>query len=166
MPDHFSETLNDLLVNTYRTVLKVEEQMIKSMNGIDLSINELHMLESIGTSEEGATISDIARVMDITLPSVTVAIKKLEKKGYIQKVKSEEDGRVVRVTLTRLGRKIDAMHRYFHEQMIRSIAKQIPEDEKEILLKAMLNLNGFFKQRLSYIKSRKETETPINEKEL
>jgi DNA-binding MarR family transcriptional regulator len=166
MPDHFSETLNELLVNTYRTVLKVEEQMIKSMNGIDLSINELHMLESIGTSEGGATISDIARVIDITLPSVTVAIKKLEKKGYIQKVKSEEDGRVVRVTLTRLGRKIDSMHRYFHEQMIRNVAKEIPEDEKEILLKAMLNLNGFFKQRLNYIKSRKETETTVNEKEL
>lgn len=167
MRDHFSEMLNELLVSTYRTVLKVEEQMIKNMNEIDLSINELHMLESIGTGEEGATISDIARVMDITLPSVTVAIKKLEKKGYIQKVKSEEDGRIVRVVLTRLGRKIDAIHRYFHEQMIRSVAKEITEDEKEVLLKAMVNLNGFFKQRLSVITNKKPNAMQnSNEKEL
>lgn len=166
MLDHFSATLNDLLVNTYRTVLKVEEQMIKNMNGIDLSINELHMLEFIGNSDdEGVTISDIARVMDITLPSVTVAIKKLEKKGYIQKVKSKEDGRIVNVVLTRIGEKIDKMHRYFHEQMIRNVAKEIPEDEKEVLLKAMVNLDGFFKQRLHLIKNKKLSATLKNEKE-
>jgi DNA-binding MarR family transcriptional regulator len=78
----FFEALNNLLVDTYRSVLKVEEMMIRSMNGVDLSINELHMLEFIGKNkEEGQTISAIARVMDITLPSATVAINKLEKRA-------------------------------------------------------------------------------------
>ncbi|OQB25111.1 MAG: HTH-type transcriptional regulator Hpr [Firmicutes bacterium ADurb.Bin182] len=166
MRDSFSVTLNELLVNTYRTVLRVEEQMIKNMNGIDLSINELHMLEFIGNSEEGATISDIARVMDITLPSVTVAIKKLEKKGYIQKIKCKDDGRIVHVILTRTGKKIDAMHRYFHEQMIRNISKEIREDEKELLLKAMVNLNEFFKKKLAAMKSGRTTVPKNNEKDL
>ena len=104
MLDAFSEALNNLLVDTYRSVLKVEEQMIKTMQGVDLNINELHMLESIGKSkEEGLTISNIAHIMDITLPSVTVAINKLEKKGYIQKRRSNEDGRIVHVVLTKAG---------------------------------------------------------------
>ena len=157
MLDEYSSKLNNLLVNTYRSVLKVEELMIKSVNSIDLSISELHMVECIGQQkQEGKTISDIAQELDITLPSVTVAVKKLTKKGYVRKEKSSEDGRVVRVVLTKLGKRADALHRYFHEQMIRNVMKAIPEEEKDTLVSAMAGLDNFFQKTLDDMKKKQQ----------
>ena len=146
--DKFANELNELLVETFQSVLKVEEQMLKSASNINLTISELHLLESVGKSDEkGKTISDIAEDLDITLPSVTIAINKLVKKGYVEKVRCENDGRVVYVTLTKLGHKVDSAHQYFHRQMVRQVTKELSEDEKLVMLKGITALNGFFKKK-------------------
>lgn len=118
----FEEQLNEVIVDTYRSILRVEENILKRSDQTDLSISEIHMLEAVGKGEDRRrTISELAEVLNITLPSVTVAINKLMKKGYVEKVRGEEDGRIVYVSLTRQGRRIDSAHRYFHESMVRSI---------------------------------------------
>lgn len=153
--DLFSEQLNDILVDTFRTILKVEEQLIKSSGKIDLSISELHLIESVGKNKEkGKTISDIADDLNITLPSVTVAINKLVRKGYVQKVKCENDGRVVYVSLTKLGKKMDAVHQYFHITMVRSVSKDLLEEEKNAMLKGIVKLNDFFKKKLDLMEAK------------
>ncbi|HHW89328.1 MAG TPA: MarR family transcriptional regulator, partial [Clostridiales bacterium] len=98
--------------------------------------------------EKGVTISDIAQDLDITLPSVTVAINKLQRKGYVQKIKISEDGRKVNVVLTKLGKKVDAVHKYFHEQMTKDISKEFSKEEKSILLKGISKLNDFFNSKI------------------
>lgn len=140
----FDKELNTILVDTFKSILKVEEAALKRKELADLSINETHLLEAIGKSNEGRTISDIAGELMITLPSVTVAINKLQQKGYVEKVKSPRDGRVVYVKLTRLGKKVDSVHRYFHEQMIRTISRQLDDEEKKVLYKGVKALNEFF----------------------
>ena len=82
----FEHKLNELLVDTYRQISKIEEQAIHQTGRTDLSINELHLLEAVGKgSEKGRTISDLAQEQGITLPSVTAAVNKLAKKGYVEK---------------------------------------------------------------------------------
>lgn len=149
--DTFSEELNNILVDTFRSILKVEEQLIKSTGKIDLSISELHLVESVGKNiEKGRTISDIADDLDITLPSVTVAINKLVKKGYVQKEKCLNDGRVVYVSLTDQGKRINAVHQYFHIRMVRAVTKDLSEDEKSIMLNGIIKLDNFFKNKLEH----------------
>ena len=147
MTDKFDTELNTVLVDTFKSILKVEETSLKNKGLKDLSISEMHMLELVGKNKEGQTISQIAEGLKITLPSVTIAINKLEKKGYVQKVKNSLDGRKVFIVLTRLGKKIDSVHRYFHEQMIRSISKDLTKGEKEIFLKGLKGINDFFKEK-------------------
>lgn len=147
--DRFSADLNDLLMDTYQYVLKVEECALKSTGQVDLSISELHLIECVGKKgAKGLTISDIAQEQSITLPSVTIAINKLAKKGYVQKVKCQKDGRVVYVTLTRLGSKMYAVHRYFHEQMMRRVSADMPEEERQALLKGIGRINHFFREKI------------------
>lgn len=140
------QEINHLLVEIFRNILTVEEQTLRTTQ-LDLSIGELHILETIGQhcrkEEVGCSISQIAQDQEITLPSVTVAVKKLEKKGFVQKVRSAEDARVVRVTLTRTGRRADAAHRYFHEQMVRSLLREVSEEQAPMLRDALRNLNQF-----------------------
>ena len=44
--DEFSQELNRLLVSTYRDVGKLEEGMLHSVSGMEVSITELHLLEA------------------------------------------------------------------------------------------------------------------------
>lgn len=145
----FEEQLNEVIVDTYRSILRVEENILKRSDKTDLSISEIHMLEAVGKGKDRRrTISELAEVLNITLPSVTVAINKLMKKGYVEKVRGEEDGRIVYVSLTRQGRRIDAAHRYFHESMVRSIIRDMTESELQALYKGVMKLDTFLKEQL------------------
>ena len=99
--DPYLATLNELFTTTYRSVLKVEEVMLRHLSNGSLTLSEMHMLECIGKRAGDAAITDIAQELDVTPPSVTMAVKRLEKKGFLTKARSEEDGRRVRVRLNR-----------------------------------------------------------------
>ena len=145
----FEEQLNEVIVDTYRSILRVEENILKRSDQTDLSISEIHMLEAVGKGKDRRrTTSELAEVLNITLPSVTVAINKLMKKGYVEKVRGEEDGRIVYVSLTRQGRRIDSAHRYFHESMVRSIIRDMTESEMQALYKGVMKLDTFLKEQL------------------
>ena len=145
----FEEQLNEVIVDTYRSILRVEENILKRSDQTDLSISEIHMLEAVGKGKDRRrTISELAEVLNITLPSVTVAINKLMKKGYVEKVRGEEDGRIVYVSLTRQGRRIDSAHRYFHESMVRSIIRDMTESEMQAVYKGVMKLDAFLKEQL------------------
>lgn len=146
--DPFSAQLNEMLVSTYRSVLAIEEAMLSSISGDSLSISEMHMIEAIGDAgPDGRMITDIAQALDISPPSVTMMVKRLEKKGFVVKARCEKDGRRIYVRLTELGRRADISHRYFHRQMVRTVGRSIPEEEKAALLHGLTALNEFFQKR-------------------
>ena len=96
--DAFQRELNALMVETYRSILKVEEGMLRQQSQMDLSIGEMHMIEAIAKEKEkGRTITDIAQDQSLSLPTVTVAINKLARKGYVEKNRVDKVGRVVYV---------------------------------------------------------------------
>ena len=147
----FEKELNDLLVQTYRSIGLMEEQMVCTSKHMNLSINEIHLLEAVGDvgeRQDGLTISEISEKMGISLPSVTAAINKLVKKGYVEKNRSQIDGRVVHVTLTKIGQKANTAHRYFHIRMVRSIVQDLTQEEQAAMLKGMRKLNLFFAQKI------------------
>jgi len=159
--ESFSSQLNELLVETFNNILKFEEDLIKHSANIDLSINEMHIIENVGKSDNnGKTISDLAQAQKITLPSMTIAINKLVKKGYVVKEKSSVDGRVVYVRLMDKGLRIDKIHHYFHMKMVKDISKKMSDDEKIVLIHGMEKLNGFFTKKLSGLSEKNETTAP------
>ncbi len=145
--DKFDSELNSILVEVYHNILHLEEQALKKANGISLSISEMHLLEAVGKGDEnGRSISEIADDLNITRPSATIAVNKLEKKGYLEKLNCKDDGRVVRVHLTREGKVVDRYHQYYHKNMVREISSDFTEEEKTYLLKAIYKLNDYFKK--------------------
>ncbi|HPF87900.1 MAG TPA: MarR family transcriptional regulator [Candidatus Limiplasma sp.] len=157
--DAFDRELNQLLVMAYRKINKLEEGILHSVSGMDLSISEMHLLEAIGEKKgEGVPLYELAQRMELSAPTVTVAINKLTKKGFVVKCKSEKDRRSVIVELTRLGKKMDAAHRYFHEKMVRDINKLLTPDEREGMLKGMTELNQFFQAALDDMEEKKQQQ--------
>lgn len=147
--DAFASALNDLLVNTFHSILKLEEQSLRRLNGTRLSLNELHLLEVVAKGRDaGRSITDIARELDITLPSVTTAVNKLEKKGFVSKRRSEDDKRLVMVELSQEGRRAEASHRFFHRHMVHSATEGMSKEERSALLKGLEKLHAFFRDQM------------------
>ncbi|HOV68735.1 MAG TPA: MarR family transcriptional regulator [Clostridia bacterium] len=139
--------LNKMLVETYRNIVKVEEQMMDRHKKLQLSIGEVHMIEAIG-SANGRTITEIANELDITLPTVTITVARLEKKGFVQRKRISDDRRLVHVFLTETGEKVNRIHRSFHRKMIDSLVQGFTEEEERIMLTGLKRLNEYFKLRV------------------
>ena len=111
-----------------------------------MTTNEMHVIEAIGLGE-GKTMSTVAKALNVTLGTLTISVNSLVKKGYVDRVRSEKDRRVVLVSLTKSGIHAYKHHEKFHEEMIQSILQNLETDEQEVLHKALNKLNCFFKQQ-------------------
>jgi len=147
--DEFTNALNNILVEVYHNILRFEELSLQKGNRINLSISEMHLIENVGKAQEtGISISQLAKELNITRPSATVAVNKLEKKGYLCKMDCQEDGRVVRVFLTYEGKKIDSYHKYYHKNMVKEISEKFSSEEKSCLLRGIYVLNNYFRNSI------------------
>jgi len=145
--DNFEKSLNHLFVSTFNLILKYEEKSIKTALNIPVTITEAHMIDAIGKQNgDKNSISNIASLLNIALPTATVALKKLESKGIIKKIPCEKDARRMIITLTEMGKKIEKAHHVFHTKMVRAISKQFADAEKEIILRVITLLMEFFKE--------------------
>lgn len=143
----FAADLNELLVEIYRNIEILEESELKKSR-LNLSISEIHLIELIAKAGGGMTVSEIAERLKVTRPSVTVAVNKLVQKGYCEKRRREDDGRVVAVALTKAGRKVEAFHARCHRSMIREISDDLTENEKAELLRTMSRINTYFRTKI------------------
>lgn len=141
--DEAHRKLNDLLVDTFNAILKVEEQSLRQATGGGVTVTEMHALDAIGLTQE-RTVSELAQKSRVTVSTMTISLKRLERKGLVRRVRDARDLRVVRVQLTDKGRAIAEAHQRFHRQMVAAVVQELPASDMSILLQAMENLSRFF----------------------
>ena len=152
--DSYSEFLSELLERTYYSVIQIEEHMVKGAKSLNLSIGEIHLIEAVAKGqEEGKTISELSEMKSISLPSVTLAINKLVNKGYVIKTKCLQDGRVVNVTLTKRGKKVNNVHQHFHKLMIASVTDALSQEELDAMVKGIVKLNEFLEKKAEKVEN-------------
>ena len=136
--------INDLLVAIYEDVIHIEEDSLKKGAFSDLSITEIHTIEAVGLYGS-KTMSEIASALDITMGTLTIAVDKLIKKGYMERTRSAADRRIVNVSLTRRGKLAYRIHEKFHMDMVKAITDDFTPEEEEVLLVALGKLNKHLK---------------------
>ena len=147
--DDFEKSLNTVLVDTFNLILKYEDFSLKKTTKAPITITEAHIIEVIGAQENmETTVSEIATLLGISMPTATVAIQKLESKGFVEKSPCAKDGRRIIITLTDKGRKIERAHRLFHARMVRDISSQFHGAEKDVLFLALTKLSEYFKRKI------------------
>lgn len=139
-------TLNELLVKLFNDILRIEEQSLKGDEFNDLSITEIHVIEAIGLAEE-RNMSAVARDLDITIGTLTIAINNLLRKGYVNRSRSDEDRRIVLISLTEKGQEAYWHHSQFHDEMIKTTISKLSDEEMKVLISALENINGYFKEK-------------------
>lgn len=136
--------LNEILVKLFRNINAIEEHAVRSGEYKNITTNDMHVIEAIGLSE-AKNMSTVAKALAVTTGTLTISVNSLVKKGFVDRVRSEEDRRVVLISLTEQGKKAFRQHQKFHEDMINAAVARLNEDEKVILQKALTDLNLFFR---------------------
>ena len=139
------ETINDYLVSVFNDILTIEESELKKSQFNDLSITEMHTIEAVGMYKK-KTSTEVAKELSITVGTLTVAINNLVKKDYVERVRSEDDRRVVKLGLTKKGKLLFRVHQHFHREMVKRILNEMDKAEEKALLKALKNLHDFLKE--------------------
>lgn len=139
------ERINDLLVEVFNDILVIEESELRKSRFNDLTITEMHTLEAIGMYRKKTT-SEVAKELSITVGTLTTAVNRLVKKDYVERIRSEDDRRVVKLSLTKKGKLLYRVHQRFHRQMIEAILVDMEKDEAAALLKALGNLHHFLQE--------------------
>lgn len=138
--------INDILVNLFNVVLKLEEKAIKESTQRDLSITELHTLVAVGEGKS-KTMSQVAASLKISVSTLTAAVSKLVKKGYLDRFRIPEDRRIVKIRLTESGVEAVREHEAFHMAMISEAISQIPQDQIPKFIESIDNINEYLIRR-------------------
>ncbi|EXJ24175.1 Transcriptional regulator of fatty acid biosynthesis FabT [Alkalibacterium sp. AK22] len=137
--------INGYLVSIFNDVLMIEERTLQRSQFKDVSIKEMHTIDAIGMYQEHTT-SEVAKKLGITVGTLTVSVNNLVRKGYVERVRSETDRRVVKLALARKGRLLYRLHDKFHRDMVRETLKEMSEEEAEVLMQGLFNLHGFLER--------------------
>ena len=142
--ENVKETLNELLVDLFNHILVLEEKNLQD-RGISLSMTEVHTLENIQKSKS-KTMSDVARLQLITQGTLTVAVNRLQKKGYVSRLQDDQDKRIIRLSLTAKALDVLAIHDKFHEEMIDSFISDLKIDQDFALITSLRRIMEYFRQ--------------------
>lgn len=138
-------TINEVLVKLFHEIMDIEEKAIITDEFKDISNNDMHIIEAIG-NQEPKNMSTVAKALSVTVGTLTIAINNLVKKGYVNRARSEQDRRVVLISLSVKGKRAFDHHRKFHDQMIQATLAGMNEEQTKILVKALKNLSRFFRE--------------------
>lgn len=92
--------LTDNLEKIERFAAKIWRVHSKEDPIAQLSFNEYDYLKVIQFASEPMRLTDLAQEMEVTKPSVTNMVQRLERKGLVQRKTCVEDARSKRVALT------------------------------------------------------------------
>lgn len=140
------KALNTLLVKLFRDIMHIEEEALITGEFTDITVNDMHVIEAIGAGEPKPS-SVVAKALSVTMGTLTKSIDRLTRNQYVLRERSEEDKRLVLLSLTEKGLRADAHHQKFHKEMIQAAMAQFDEKETRILLESLGGLADYFSQQ-------------------
>ena len=114
---------------------------------VDLTMSQLKILFVLHSSiapggEHGLRVSEVARLLGVTLPTVTAVMDKLVERGLVRRDEDPDDRRQTLCRLTTAGQetidRLMAGHRAYTEALLGYLA----EDELDVILQGMRLLIG------------------------
>lgn len=138
-----NKTLNTLLVTLFRSIMNIEQDALISGEFTDITMNDMHVIEAIECGEPRPS-SVVAKKLSVTMGTLTKSVDRLSRTGYVLRERSEEDKRLVLLSLTEKGKRAYAHHMKFHEEMIQAAMGQFNKQEAGILIHSLQGLVDYF----------------------
>ena len=85
-------------------------------------------------SVEPTPVSELAEHMGVTVSTMSIAIDRLVRHGYVTRERAESDGRVRHVTLTAAGERLRAAQKVLEPELVRALLGRLsPADRRDAL---------------------------------
>jgi DNA-binding MarR family transcriptional regulator len=98
-----------------------------------LTASQLGLLLSL-SEHPGCRVQDTAERLDLTAPTISIGVRRLEKMGLVQRDEDPDDQRAVCLYLSPQGRKIASKARSLRAAKLETILGVLTVDEQESLL--------------------------------
>jgi len=115
---------------------KILSETIDLSDFDDLTRQQLRYLQVI-VKLKNPTLTELARELGLTRPTVSVLVDKLSEKGYVQRVHSDEDRRVMHLHVEYKGKKIQTLRETAHQRLAEKISAGLSETETATLTKLL-----------------------------
>ena len=125
----FSGSVNRLLQSYPKIYLACHTGHVRrDERGRSLSAHLAGILDHLHRAD-ALTLSDLARHLDVTESTISIQIRKLEREGYVQRVRDRHDGRRVRLHLTAAGLRVKQQNSVLDPDLARSMMSLLsPKD--------------------------------------
>ena len=123
------KAINIISESMRESMRRYKEDTQNSKEMFNLSITQLHYLHVI-KERTYVTITELAEIFGVQKSTVTVTVNKLLQSGFIEKLASKDDLRVVYVNLTEQGKEIIELEDKGYRQFAASILAMLNEEEQ------------------------------------
>ncbi len=133
------------VLETVPLVMRTIRKQLRSHRGADVSVPQLRTMSYID-SNEGASLSDLASHVGLTLPSMSKLIDGLVARKLVTRAGDSLDRRRICLSLTSLGREqLRTAHRFTERYLAEQLAG-LTDDELRDVAQAMQTLKSVFSQ--------------------
>ncbi len=94
----------------------------------------IHKLQSKGMQVK---ISDISDYLGLPRPGVTRTVKEMETKGYLKKIVSESDGRIIYIMITDQGEALSEKYDKDYYSRLSVYLSEISDDEADCMIETI-----------------------------
>ena len=140
------EQLNHFFVRTFNSILAYEERALSDMGIENVSVKDSHVIEIVVELEKTKqnSMTNIAEGLNITVGALSTAVQTLIKKGYLERNYDPSDRRLVLISATEAGHRVNQIHEKFHQDMIQHVAEKLNPEDLDRLTLSLEQLSVFF----------------------
>ncbi len=135
-------------------IIRTSRQMVnEGLHSLDLSSSEGNILQHLFTKEHEVRQEDIVEELDISKPAVSRAVKSLERKGYVTRIKDVDDRRASRVLLADKAKEIRPEVESVYNEVYTIASRGVSEKEIDFFIDLFAKVSGNFSQARREIKN-------------
>ena len=145
--EKFKQDINTFLVDAFNSLLQIEEDFLAKGPFKNITIKEMHLIDTVVKLEDNNIAKNIARKLNITQSSLTTAVSTLEKKGMLIRKSDERDKRIVKIYPTEKALQVYNHHRQFHRELVDVVTNKLNQQELDAFVNGLNKVREFFDSR-------------------
>lgn len=131
---NFFEYNNTIFSMIREIAHKIDLLLQDTANKLDLTPLQLKIIIALYSADKDVSIGTLGKIIGVTGGNISNICKKLEKKGFVNRIRSEEDERVVNVRLTETGIAASKeLGEYFYK-----LREEFPDDGVDVNLETIV----------------------------
>jgi DNA-binding MarR family transcriptional regulator len=139
---NFLET-EEILKMVFELVVNFTNMLPRTKEFEEMNTMELYLFLYVALNGP-KKMSELSDVLKTTKSNVTNLVDALERNGYLSRIRSKEDRRVIMVELTKEGEKLYRKLLDSFDSLIKKIVSKIPQEDLEEFSRGFLKMVSLF----------------------